>query len=70
MSLDFIVKLLKYCRRNQAFQYILVIVNKLTEQHLYELLKTLKTTKFINVIYRKIFATYRFLLTTVNNKGN
>ena len=39
------------------------------KQHLYEALKTLKTAEFIDAIYKRIFATYEFPFTTVNNKG-
>ena len=69
LSLDFVVKLLKYYCRNQTFQHILVIVNRLTKRHLYKPLETLKIVEFIDTIYRKVFAIYRFSLTTVNDKS-
>ena len=69
MSLDFRVKLSKYHCKNQIFQHILIIVKKLKKQILYKPLETLKTAEFIDAIYKKVFATYRFSLITVNNKG-
>ena len=69
LSLDFVVKLPKCHCRNQTFQHILVIVNRLTKQRLYELLEILKTVEFIDAMYRKVFATYRFSLITVNDKS-
>ena len=69
LLLNFVVKLPKCRHRNQTFQHILVIVNKFTKQCLYELLEILKTVEFINAMYRKIFAIYEFLLTTMNDKG-
>ena len=67
LLLDFVVKLPKYYRRNRVFQHILVVINRLTKQHLYEPLETLYTGEFIDVMYCCVFALYRFLLTTVND---
>ena len=67
LSLDFIVKLPKSRQQNCVFQHILVVVDQLTKQQLYKTLETIHTSKFINVIYCCIFASYRFLLTMVNN---
>ena len=39
------------------------------KQCLYKPLKTLKTVEFIDAMYKKVFAIYRFLLTTVNDRG-
>ena len=69
LSLDFVVKLLKCCRRNRVFQYILMVMNWLTKQRLYEPLETLHTGKFINATYCRVFASYRFPLITVNDWG-
>ena len=51
LSLDFVVKLPKYRQRNRVFQYILVVVDWLTKRCLYKPLKTLHTSKFIDVMY-------------------
>ena len=48
LLLDFVIKLPKCCRRNCVFQYIFVVVDRLTKQQLYKLLKTLHTSKLIN----------------------
>ena len=69
LSLNFVVNLSKCRCRNQTLQHILIIVNRLTKQYLYEPLETLKTAKFINAMYKKVFATYRFLLTIMNDKS-
>lgn len=45
------------------------MVDQLTKQCLYELLEILHTDKFIDGIYCCVFASYRFLLTTVNDWG-
>ena len=45
-----------------------MIVDRLTKQHLYEPLETLQTTKFIDAMYWRVFITYGFPLTTVNNR--
>ena len=64
---DFIVKLLKCRRQNHVFQHILVVVDRLTRQWLYKLLKILHTSKFINAMYCCVFSSYRFPLTIVND---
>ena len=70
LSLNFVVKLPKYRCRNQSFQHILVIVNRLMKWCLYKPLETLKTAEFIDAMYRRVFAIYGFSLTTVNDKGS
>ena len=64
---NFVIKLLKCCKKNKIFQHILVVVDQLTKQHLYEPFKTLHTGEFIDAIHCCVFALYGFLLTTVND---
>ena len=45
-------------------------MDRLTKKRLYKLLKTLHTSKFINIMYHWVFALYGFLLTTVNDHGS
>ena len=52
------------------FQHILVVVDRLTKRRLYEPLETLHTNEFIDAMYRRVFATYGFPLTTVNDRGD
>ena len=69
LLLDFIIKLPKCHRRNRIFQHILVVVDQLTKQYLYELLKTLHIGEFIDTMCYRVFASYKFLLTIVNDWG-
>ena len=47
-----------------------MIFDRLTKQRLYEPLKTLQITEFIDVIYQRVFAMYDFSLTIVNDRGS
>ena len=50
LSLDFVVDLPEYHRRNRIYRHILVIVDRLTKRRLYEPLETLSTGEFIEVM--------------------
>ena len=50
LSLDFVVDLPEYHRRNRIYCLILVVVDRLTKRRLYEPLETLSTGKFIEVM--------------------
>ena len=67
LLLDFVVKLPKCCRRNWVFQHILMVVDRLTKQWLYELFETLHMSEFIDAMYYCVFALYKFPLTMVND---
>ena len=43
-------------------------MDQLTKRRLYKPIKTLHTSKFINAIYCCVFSSYKFPLTTVNNR--
>ena len=68
LLLDFFVKLPKYWQQNRVFQHIFMVIDWLTKRHLYEPLKILHTSKFIDAMYCHVFASYGFPLTIVNNQ--
>ena len=67
LSLDFVVNLPEYCRRNQNFQHILVVVDRLTKQRIYEPLEGLSTSEFIEAMHRHVFSAHGYLFSIVNN---
>ena len=70
VSLDF-VEFLPECRRqNRVYQHILVIVDRLTKRRLYEPLTTLSTDELTDAISRRLFSSYGFPISTVNDRGS
>ena len=55
-SLDFVVQLPECHHQNRVLQHILVVMDRLTKQKLYEPLETLNTSKFIDAMYCQVFA--------------
>ena len=69
LSLDFVVQLPECRRRNHLFQHILVVVDRLTKQRIYEPLESLSTSEFIDAMYRRVFSTYGYPLSIVSDRG-
>ena len=56
-------------RRGRIFRHILVVVDRLTKRRIYEPLESLSTSKFIEVMNRRVFPTHGYPLTIVNDRG-
>ena len=69
LSFDFVVGLPECHRKNRVFCYILVVVDRLTKQQLYEPLETLHTGEFIEAMNRRVFSSHSYPLTIVNDRG-
>ena len=69
LSLDFVVELPECHQRGRIFRHILVVVDRLTKQTIYEPLKGLSTSEFIEAMHWRMFSTYGYLLSIVNNCG-
>ena len=69
LSLDFVVNLPQCRRQNRTFQHILVVVNRLTKQRLYEPLEGLTTSEFIEAMHRRVFSAHGYPLSIVNDRG-
>ena len=69
LSLDFVVNLPECRRRNQTFQHILVVVNRLTKQRIYEPPEGLSINEFIEAMNCWVFSSHSFPLSIVNDRG-
>ena len=69
LSLDFVVELPECHRRNRVYCHILVVVDKLTKQRIYEPLKGLSTSEFIEAMNHWVFLSHGFPLSIVNDRG-
>ena len=69
LLLDFVVHLPECHRRNRVFQHILVVVDRLTKQQIYEPLENLSTSEFIDAMYRRVFSAHGFPLSIVSDRG-
>ena len=70
LLLNFIVQLPEYCCQNQTFQHILVVIDWLTKRQIYEPFETLATIKFIAAMYKRVFLSYKFSTSIVNDQKN
>ena len=68
LSLDFVVNLPECRRRNRTFQHILVVVDRLTKERIYEPLEGLSTGEFIEAMHRRVFSAHGYLLSIVNDQ--
>ena len=58
-----------YCR-NQTFQHIPVVIDRLIKQRIYKPLKGLSTSKFIEAMHQHVFSAHVYPLSiTLNNCG-
>ena len=69
LSLDFVVGLPECRRKNRVFCHILVVVDRLTKQQLYEPLKTFYTGEFIKAMICWVFLSHGYPLSIVNDRG-
>ena len=69
LSLDFVVELPECHRQNRIFRHILVVVDRLTKQRLYEPLKSLSSAEFIEAMHQRVFSAYGYPLSIVNDRG-
>ena len=69
LLLNFIIQLSECRRQNWTFQHILMIIDHFTKRQIYEPLKMLATSKFIAVMYKRVFSFYRFSISIVNDQG-
>ena len=67
LSLDFIVELPECHWRGRIFCHILVVVDKLTKRQMYEPLKGLSTSEFIEAMQRRMFSAHGYPLSIVND---
>ena len=69
LSLDFVINLPDCQRQNRTFRHILVMVDRLTKQRLYEPLKTLHTEKFLDAMQQRVFSAHGYPMSIVNDRG-
>ena len=70
VSFDFVEFLPECRRRNRVYQHILVIVDRLTKRRLYEPLTSLSTDELMDAMSRRLFSSYGFPISTVNDRGS
>ena len=56
-------------RQGRIFCHILVVVDRLTKRQIYEPLKGLSTSKFIEAMHWRVFSTHGYPLSIVNDCG-
>ena len=69
LSLDFVVELPDCYRQGRIFCHILVVVDRLTKRWIYEPLEGLSTSEFVEAMHRRVFSTYGYPLSIVNDRG-
>jgi hypothetical protein len=69
LSFDFVTKLSKCRRRNQIFQNILVIVNRLTKRKLYESMTNIEIQNLFDAFKRRVFCCYDLPTSLMNDRG-
>ena len=70
LSLDFVVELPECHQQSWVFRHILVVVDRLTKQKIYEPLKSLSIGKFIEAMHLRVFSAHGYSLTIVNDRGS
>ena len=68
LSLDFVVELPECHCWNRVYRHILVVVDRLTKQKIYEPLESLSTSKFIEVMNCRVFSSHGFPVSIVNDR--
>jgi hypothetical protein len=65
---DFVTKLSKYRKRNQIFQNIFVIVNRLTKRKLYESMTNIETQNLFDVFKGRVFCCYDLSISLMSDR--
>lgn len=68
LSFDFVTKLSKCRRRNQIFENILVIVDRLIKRKLYESMMNIETQNLFNAFKRRVFCCYDLSISLINDR--
>ena len=69
ISLDFVTKLPKCRRRNQVFENILIIVDRLTKRRLYESMTSMGTQDLFEALKRRVICCYGLPQSIVSDRG-
>ncbi len=68
LSLNFVKFLFKCTRKKRTYKHVLIIVNRLIKQKLYELMMSLFLDKLMHVMQKRIFCIYEFSASVISNR--
>jgi hypothetical protein len=69
-SFDFVTKLSRCKRRNQVFEKILVIVDRLIKRKLYKSMTSIETQDLFDAFKRRVFCCYELFISLINDRDN